>query len=51
MKKGYSIAYQLVDTIGASGNAGEVLSQNQYAVPKNAIRLGAHTISDEVLKS
>ncbi|ARU64263.1 Tol-Pal system beta propeller repeat protein TolB [Histophilus somni] len=49
-EKGYSIAYQLVDTIGASGNAGEVLSQNQYAVPKNAIRLGAHTISDEVFE-
>lgn len=47
---GYSIAYQLVDTIGASGNAGAVLSQNQYAVPTNAIRLGAHTVSDEVFE-
>ncbi|WP_243385087.1 Tol-Pal system beta propeller repeat protein TolB [Caviibacterium pharyngocola] len=47
---GYSIAYQLVDTIGASGSAGAVLSQNQYAVPGNAIRLGAHTVSDEVFE-
>ncbi|WP_032093684.1 Tol-Pal system beta propeller repeat protein TolB [Necropsobacter rosorum] len=47
---GYSIAYQLVDTIGASGTAGTVLSQNQYAVPANAIRLGAHTVSDEVFE-
>ncbi|MBN6710308.1 Tol-Pal system protein TolB [Haemophilus haemoglobinophilus] len=47
---GYSIAYQLVDTIGASGNAGTVLSQNQYAVPTNAIRLGAHTVSDEIFE-
>ena len=29
---GYNIAYQLVDTIGASGGAGAVLSQNQYTV-------------------
>ncbi|VGM95092.1 translocation protein TolB [uncultured Avibacterium sp.] len=47
---GYSIAYQLVDTIGASGTAGAVLAQNQYAVPASAIRLGAHTVSDEVFE-
>ncbi|CDF98663.1 Putative Protein TolB [Avibacterium paragallinarum JF4211] len=47
---GYSIAYQLVDTIGASGIAGAVLAQNQYAVPASAIRFGAHTVSDEVFE-
>lgn len=46
----YSIAYQLVDTIGVAGTAGAVLMQNQYAVPANAIRLGTHTISDEVFE-
>lgn len=47
---GYSIAYQLVDTIGASGVAGAVLMQNQYAVPASAVRLGAHTVSDEAFE-
>lgn len=47
---GYQIAYQLVDTIGASGSAGAVLAQNAFIVPAKAIRLGAHTVSDEVFE-
>ncbi|MDY4280060.1 MAG: Tol-Pal system beta propeller repeat protein TolB [[Pasteurella] mairii] len=47
---GYNIAYQLVDTIGASGSAGAVLSQNQYTVTPKWVRYGAHTVSDEVFE-
>ncbi|QLB12445.1 TolB protein [Bisgaardia hudsonensis] len=46
----YNIVYQLIDTIGASGEAGAILAQSQYTVPNSAIRLGAHTISDAVFE-
>lgn len=39
-----------MDTIGASGNAGAVLSQNQYTVTPQWVRYGAHTVSDEVFE-
>ena len=44
---GFSIAYQLVDTMGS---AGSVLSQNQYTVTQKWLRYGAHTVSDEVFE-
>lgn len=47
---GFNIAYQLIDTIGATGTAGAVLSQNQYNVSQKWLRYGAHTISDDVFE-
>ncbi|TCP95115.1 TolB protein [Cricetibacter osteomyelitidis] len=47
---GFNIAYQLVDTIGATGQPGGVLAQNSYLVSQNQIRYGAHTVSDEVFE-
>ncbi|SEQ48524.1 MULTISPECIES: Tol-Pal system beta propeller repeat protein TolB [Basfia] len=47
---GYNIAYQLVDTVGASGGAGAVLAQNSVTVGAKWIRYGAHTVSDEVFE-
>lgn len=47
---GFNIAYQLIDTIGATGTAGAVLSQNQYSVNQKYLRYGAHTISDNVFE-
>lgn len=47
---GYNIAYQLVDTVGASGNAGAVLAQNSITVQSKWIRWGAHQVSDEVFE-
>ena len=47
---GYTVSYQLVDTVGATGSAGAVLMQNSYTVPSNALRFGAHTVSDEVFE-
>lgn len=47
---GYNIAYQLVDTVGASGNAGAVLAQNSITVQPKWIRWGAHQVSDEVFE-
>ncbi|MGC7560323.1 Tol-Pal system beta propeller repeat protein TolB [Pasteurella sp. PK-2025] len=46
----FNIAYQLVDTIGATGSAGAVLSQNQYTVTNKWLRYGAHTVSDEAFE-
>lgn len=46
--KGYGIAFQLVDTLGISGNPGSVLLQKQYSVTKKGLRLGVHTISDDI---
>lgn len=46
----FNIAYQLVDTIGATGTAGTVLTQNQYTVTAKWLRYGAHTVSDEVFE-
>ncbi len=46
-----AVAFQLVDTIGASGQVGKVLLQKQYAIPLNKIRQGAHKISDEVFET
>ncbi|EEX51069.1 protein TolB [Pasteurella multocida] len=47
---GFNIAYQLVDTIGATGSAGAVLAQNQYTVTNKWLRYGAHTVSDETFE-
>ncbi|MGC7590553.1 Tol-Pal system beta propeller repeat protein TolB [Bisgaard Taxon 46] len=47
---GFNIAYQLVDTIGATGTAGAVLAQNQYTVTNKWLRYGAHTVSDEAFE-
>lgn len=46
----YNIAYQLVDTIGASGTPGAVLAQNSISVTGKWLRYGAHTVSDEVFE-
>lgn len=45
-----NIAYQLVDVVGATGQAGAVLLQNSYSVPAAQVRYGAHTVSDEVFE-
>ena len=47
---GYNIAYQLVDTIGASGTAGAVLAQGAFTMSAKDIRAGAHTVSDQVFE-
>ncbi|MDO4430522.1 MAG: Tol-Pal system beta propeller repeat protein TolB [Lonepinella koalarum] len=50
MGSDYNIAYQLVDTIGASGTPGAVLAQNSITVSAKWLRYGAHTVSDEVFE-
>lgn len=47
---GYNIAYQLIDVLGTSGNAGNVIAQGSFTVPAAQIRLGAHTVSDQVFE-
>ncbi|MDG6765261.1 Tol-Pal system beta propeller repeat protein TolB [Glaesserella parasuis] len=47
---GYNIAYQLVDTLGTSGAAGNVIAQGSFNVPAAQMRLGAHTVSDQVFE-
>ncbi|QIW16424.1 Tol-Pal system beta propeller repeat protein TolB [Pasteurellaceae bacterium RH1A] len=47
---GYNIAYQLIDTLGISGAAGNVIAQGSFNVPAAQIRLGAHTVSDQVFE-
>lgn len=47
---GYNIAYQLVDTLGMSGAAGNVIAQGSFNVPAAQMRLGAHTVSDQVFE-
>ncbi|MCT8813257.1 Tol-Pal system beta propeller repeat protein TolB [Glaesserella parasuis] len=47
---GYNIAYQLVDTLGMSGVAGNVIAQGSFNVPAAQMRLGAHTVSDQVFE-
>ncbi len=47
---GYTVAYQLVDTLGTSGAAGNVIAQGAFTVPAAQIRLGAHTVSDQVFE-
>lgn len=47
---GYNIAYQLVDTIGASGTPGAVLSQNSITVAGKWLRYGAHAVSDDAFE-
>ncbi|KDB47260.1 Tol-Pal system beta propeller repeat protein TolB [Glaesserella parasuis] len=47
---GYNIAYQLVDTLGTSGAAGNVIAQGSFNVPVAQMRLGAHTVSDQVFE-
>ncbi|AIK89823.1 Tol-Pal system beta propeller repeat protein TolB [Glaesserella parasuis] len=47
---GYNIAYQLVDTLGKSGAAGNVIVQGSFNVPAAQMRLGAHTVSDQVFE-
>ncbi len=46
----YNIAYQLIDTLGVSGAVGAAIAQNSFSVPKDKIRFGAHTVSDEVFE-
>ncbi|MDG6881964.1 translocation protein TolB [Phocoenobacter uteri] len=46
----YTIAYQLIDTLGVSGSAGSVVLEGAFDMPKNALRLGAHTISDAIFE-
>lgn len=48
--KGYNIAYQLIDILGTSGVAGNVVAQNAFTIPNTQIRFGAHTISDQVFE-
>ncbi|OAQ15348.1 translocation protein TolB [Bibersteinia trehalosi Y31] len=48
---GYNIAYQLIDTLGTSGNAGNVIAQGSFTVSAAQIRLGAHTVSDQVFEA
>lgn len=50
INNGYQIAYQLVDVIGASGVAGNVILQGAFNVPASKIRLGAHTVSDQIFE-
>lgn len=47
---GYNIAYQLVDVLGVSGNPGQVVAQGAFNVSASQIRLGAHTVSDQVFE-
>lgn len=47
---GYNIAYQLVDTLGTSGAVGNVIAQGSFNVPAAQMRLGAHTVSDQVFE-
>ncbi|QHB18120.1 Tol-Pal system beta propeller repeat protein TolB [Mannheimia pernigra] len=47
---GYNIAYQLIDTLGTSGAAGNVIAQGSFIVPAAQIRQGAHTVSDQVFE-
>lgn len=47
---GYNVAYQLVDVLGVSGAAGSVIAQGSFNVSAAQIRLGAHTVSDEVFE-
>lgn len=47
---GYNIAYQLIDTLGTSGMAGNVIAQGAFTIPAAQIRLGAHAVSDQVFE-
>nr|WP_229583636.1 Tol-Pal system beta propeller repeat protein TolB [Otariodibacter oris] len=47
---GYSIAYQLIDVLGTSGFAGNVVSQGAFNVSADQLRLGAHTVSDQIFE-
>ncbi|WP_420798038.1 Tol-Pal system beta propeller repeat protein TolB [Pasteurella atlantica] len=47
---GYNVAYQLIDTLGVSGMAGNVIAQGAFNVPKTQLRLAAHTLSDEIFE-
>lgn len=46
----YNVAYQLIDVLGTSGAAGNVIAQGSFNVPAVQIRLGAHTVSDQVFE-
>lgn len=48
---GYNIAYQLIDVLGTSGAAGNVIAQNAFNIPATEIRFGAHTVSDQVFET
>lgn len=48
--KSYAIAFQLVDTIGVSGKAGNVLLQKQYLIPANKLREGVHFVSNNIFQ-
>lgn len=47
---GYNIAYQLIDTLGTSGAAGNVIAQGSFIVPEAHFRQGGHTVSDQVFE-
>lgn len=47
---GYNIAYQLVDVLGVSGTPGNVVAQGAFNVSAAQIRLGAHTVSDQIFE-
>lgn len=46
----YNVAYQLIDVLGTSGAAGNVIAQGAFNVPAAQIRQGAHTVSDQVFE-
>ncbi len=46
----YRVTYQLVDTLGTSGVAGNVIDEGTFNVQKNKVRLVAHTISDAIFE-
>lgn len=47
---GYNIAYQLIDTLGTSGVAGNVIAQGSFVVPAAQVRQGGHAVSDAVFE-
>lgn len=46
----FRVSYQLIDTIGATGQAGKVLSQNSFTAPLRWLRWAAHAVSDHVFE-
>ncbi|QLB44977.1 Tol-Pal system beta propeller repeat protein TolB [Mannheimia pernigra] len=50
VSSGYNIAYQLIDTLGTSGAAGNVIAQGSFIVPEAHFRQGGHTVSDQVFE-
>ncbi|AWX14772.1 Tol-Pal system beta propeller repeat protein TolB [Mergibacter septicus] len=46
----FKVSYQLIDTIGATGQTGAILSQNSFTTSIKWLRWAAHTISDYVFE-